>query len=42
VFGLTAWSTDIEHAVNKVYSNVHKVSFEGMQYRNDIAYHALS
>ena len=41
VFGLTAWSTDIEHAVNKVYSNVHKVSFEGMQYRNDIAYHAL-
>ena len=41
VFGLTAWSTDIEHAMNKVYSNVHKVSFEGMQYRKDIAYQAL-
>ena len=41
VMGLTAWSTDLEHAVNKVYSNVHKISFEGMQYRKDIAYHAL-
>ena len=41
VFGLTAWSTDIEHTVNKVYSNVHKVSFEGMQYRKDIAHHVL-
>ena len=41
VFGLTAWSTDIEHTVNIVYSNVHKVSFEGMQYRKDIAYQAL-
>jgi phosphoribosylamine---glycine ligase len=42
VFGLTAWSTDMEYAVNKVYSNVEKISFEGMQYRKDIAYHALS
>jgi phosphoribosylamine--glycine ligase len=42
VFGLTAWSTDIEHAVDKVYSNAHNISFEGMQYRKDIAYHAVS
>lgn len=41
VLGLTAWSTDLEHAVNKVYSNVEKISFEGMQYRKDIAHHAL-
>lgn len=41
VLGLTAWSTDIENAVNKVYSNVEKISFEGMQYRKDIAHRAL-
>jgi phosphoribosylamine--glycine ligase len=42
VLGLTAWSTDLEHAVNKVYSNVHKISFEGMQYRKDITHRVLS
>jgi phosphoribosylamine--glycine ligase len=42
VFGLTAWAGDIEEALNKVYSNVERISFEGMQYRKDIAYHALS
>jgi phosphoribosylamine--glycine ligase len=41
VFGLTAWDSDIERAVNKVYSNIEKISFEGMQYRKDIAHHAL-
>ncbi|HXQ38467.1 MAG TPA: phosphoribosylamine--glycine ligase [Anaerolineales bacterium] len=41
VLGLTAWSTDIENAVNKVYSNVERISFEGMQYRKDIAHRAL-
>jgi phosphoribosylamine--glycine ligase len=41
VLGLTVWSTDIQHAVDKVYSNAYKVSFEGMQYRKDIAYQAL-
>ena len=40
-FGLTAWASDIENAVNRVYSNVDKISFEGMQYRKDIAYRAL-
>lgn len=37
VFGLTGWAADIEMAVNKVYSNVERVSFDGMQYRKDIA-----
>jgi phosphoribosylamine---glycine ligase len=41
VFGLTTWMEDIERAVKKVYSNIDKVSFEGIQYRKDIAHHAL-
>jgi phosphoribosylamine--glycine ligase len=41
VFGLTAWANDIEQALKKVYSNVHRISFEGMQYRKDIAHHTL-
>jgi phosphoribosylamine--glycine ligase len=41
VFGLTAWANDIETALSKVYSNNDKVSFEGMQYRKDIAHRAL-
>jgi len=40
VFGLTAWARDIESAVEKVYANINKVSFEGMQYRKDIAHRA--
>jgi phosphoribosylamine--glycine ligase len=41
VFGLTSWASDLERAVNQVYSNMDKVSFEGMHYRKDIAYRAL-
>jgi phosphoribosylamine--glycine ligase len=41
VFGLTTWAEDIERAVKKVYSNIDKVSFEGIQYRKDIAHQAL-
>ena len=41
VFGLTAWARDIDHAQKKVYSNIYKISFEGMQYRKDIAHRAL-
>lgn len=41
VFGLTAWAKDIESAIDMVYSNVKNVSFDGMQYRKDIAYKAL-
>jgi phosphoribosylamine--glycine ligase len=38
VFGLTAWAPNLESAWNKVYSNIHQISFEGMQYRSDIAH----
>ena len=41
VLGLTTWAGDLESAVKKVYSNINKVSFEGMQYRKDIARRAL-
>ena len=41
VFGLTAWSSDIASAVQKVYANVDKVIFDGMKYRKDIARRAL-
>ncbi len=41
VFGLTAWADKLENAVEKVYSNIDKVSFDGMQYRKDIAHRAL-
>lgn len=42
VFGLTAWSSDIASAVQKVYANIDKVTFDGRQYRKDIAsHHAL-
>lgn len=37
VFGLTAWADALESAIDRVYSNVKCVSFEGMQYRKDIA-----
>ena len=42
VFGLTAWADTIESAIDTVYSNVKNVSFDGMQYRKDIAHRALS
>jgi phosphoribosylamine--glycine ligase len=42
VFGLTAWADDLEDAVKKVYSSTRKVSFDGVQYRKDIANRALS
>jgi phosphoribosylamine--glycine ligase len=41
VFGLTAWAEDIASAVKKVYANIGKVTFDGMQYRKDIAHKAL-
>jgi phosphoribosylamine---glycine ligase len=42
VLGLTAWANNIESAIETVYSNVSNVSFEGMQYRKDIAQRAYS
>ncbi|MBI5353157.1 MAG: phosphoribosylamine--glycine ligase [Chloroflexi bacterium] len=41
VFGLTAWADGIQSAVEQVYENICKVSFEGMLYRKDIAQRAL-
>ncbi len=41
VFGLTAWASDIESACNNVYSNIDRISFDGMQYRKDIARRTL-
>ncbi|HEX9838194.1 MAG TPA: phosphoribosylamine--glycine ligase [Anaerolineales bacterium] len=41
VFGLTAWADTLETAIDTVYSNVKNVSFDGMQYRKDIARRAL-
>lgn len=41
VFGLTAWADTIESAIDTVYSNVKNISFDGMQYRKDIAHRAL-
>lgn len=41
VFGLTSWAGDLESAVHTVYANIGKVSFDGMQYRKDIAHRAL-
>jgi phosphoribosylamine---glycine ligase len=42
VLGLAAWASDIPNAVEKVYSNINKVTFDGVQYRKDIAHRALS
>jgi len=41
VLGLTGWAKTLNAAIRQVNSNLDKVSFDGMQYRNDIAYHAL-
>ena len=38
VVGLTAWADTIESAMETVYSNVKNVSFDGIQYRRDIAH----
>jgi phosphoribosylamine---glycine ligase len=37
VFGVTAWAGGIDVAIKDVYANIEKVSFEGVQYRKDIA-----
>ncbi len=41
VFGLTGWAGDIQSVIDKVYANMKSVSFDGMQYRKDIAQKAL-
>ncbi|MBV6395708.1 MAG: Phosphoribosylamine--glycine ligase [Anaerolineales bacterium] len=42
VFGLTAWAEDIKTAVHNAYANIEKISFDGVQYRKDIAGKALN
>ncbi len=41
VFGLTSWDKTFSPAIQKVYKNIGKVSFDGVYYRNDIAYRAM-
>ncbi|MFZ7121656.1 MAG: phosphoribosylamine--glycine ligase [Eubacteriaceae bacterium] len=38
VLGVTAIGDSIEEARNKVYEDINKIYFEGMQYRKDISY----
>jgi phosphoribosylamine--glycine ligase/phosphoribosylaminoimidazole synthetase len=42
VLGLTAWADEIVTAQKQVYTDIHKVSFEGAQYRRDIAQRAFT
>ncbi len=41
VLGVTAKGSSIHEAINKVYPEVAKISFDGMQYRKDIGQKAL-
>jgi phosphoribosylamine--glycine ligase len=41
VLGVTARATTLESAVARAYEAVHLISFEGMQYRSDIAHRRL-
>jgi len=42
VLGVTALDTDLKKAIKKVYGAVARISFDGMQFRKDIARKALS
>jgi phosphoribosylaminoimidazole synthetase len=42
VFGVTAWARTLAASIKLAYDAVGKIHFEGMQYRKDIAYRALS
>ncbi|NLI69354.1 MAG: phosphoribosylamine--glycine ligase [Firmicutes bacterium] len=41
VLGITSWSRDLQSAVDRAYSIVEKIKFEGAYYRRDIAHRAL-
>lgn len=41
VLGVTGMGDDLDAATEAAYAAVHKISFEGMQYRKDIAHRAL-
>ena len=42
VLGITSIGSDIKKAVDKVYSEIKKISFKNMHYRKDIAWRALN
>ncbi|MDR3195893.1 MAG: phosphoribosylamine--glycine ligase [Endomicrobium sp.] len=42
VLGVVSTASDIKTAVEKVYSNVSMIKFEGVRYRKDIAWRALN
>jgi len=42
VLGVTAWAKDLSAARNAAYAGVDRITFEGAQYRRDIAAKALS
>ena len=42
VLGVTAWSTDLQHARDLAYEAVSRIQFEGAHFRHDIAAQALS
>jgi phosphoribosylamine--glycine ligase len=42
VLGVTGWSTDLPGALARAYAAVDQLKFEGMQYRRDIGWLALS
>jgi phosphoribosylamine--glycine ligase/phosphoribosylformylglycinamidine cyclo-ligase len=41
VLGVTGWDITLEAALNRAYSAIGQVSFEGMQYRKDIGWRAV-
>ena len=41
VLGVTAMADTIESAINRAYSVVHMIKFDGMHYRSDIGKKAL-
>ncbi|NLZ27403.1 MAG: phosphoribosylamine--glycine ligase, partial [Firmicutes bacterium] len=41
VLGITSWNRDLQSAVDRVYSIVERIKFEGAYYRRDIAHRAL-
>jgi phosphoribosylamine---glycine ligase len=42
VLGVTGFGTDLREAIDRAYEAVEMIEFEGMQYRQDIGYKALS
>jgi phosphoribosylamine--glycine ligase len=42
VLGVVSTSSDIKNAIDKVYSNVSMINFDGVHYRKDIAWRALN